>query len=481
MSGGNLVKNTLRYMPAQLLGPFVQFAIVIAWTHLLAPAAFGVVAFVIAAQELTAYFGIFWWSMYVARFRQRYAKMDYERFRAMDARVVSLGALTQMVSAPFILAAVAVEATPSVVVATAAYLVTRLLLFHYSEWARSDHRFQIYTIAQVHGPIAGSLLSVLSILAFGPSPAATLGALACGQLFGLALVLRGLGLRGGFGRFDAEIFADARRYGLPLVFSGFFTWASTNGIRVIVEWSEGIVGVGLLSAGWGIGQRLANVLAMLCTAAAFPLAVERLEAGDRRGAATQISNNSALMFGLLAPATAGVAMLSSPVVNLLIAEQYRAVTIFVLPIGFAAGAMRSIKLHTSDQAALLFDRTRSTMAFNFVDAVITTLCTGVGLYFGGVIGAALGCLIGTVVGGGLAIGYVVVALGVPFPGAHLAKVVAATALMTAALRGLPSADSFMSLMFQVAVGAAVYGVVVVALFAEMRGFLQERLMRFKAS
>jgi O-antigen/teichoic acid export membrane protein len=477
--GGRLVKNTLRYMPAQLLGPFVQFATVILWTHLLDPATFGVVAFVIAAQELTAYFGIFWWSMYVARFRRRHAAQDYERFRAMDARVALVGSASQALSAPFILAAVAVDQSAILVAATALYLVTRLLLFHYSEWARSDHRFEVYTVAQLHGPIAGSVLSVLCILAFGATPAVTLAALAVGQLFGLAAVLRGLDRRIGWGAFDAGIFADARRYGLPLVFSGFATWASINGIRVLVEWSEGIVGVGLLSAGWGLGQRLANVIAMLCTAAAFPLAVERLEAGDRRGAASQISNNSALMCGLLAPATAGVALLSAPVVNLLIAEQYRAVTLFVLPIAFAAGAMRSLKLHTSDQAALLFERTEATMVFNFVDAVITTIATAVGLYFGGVVGAALGCMVGTVIGGGLAIGYVIVKLGVPFPAAHLAKIAVATVLMTAALRALPPADTLLSLSAHIAVGASVYGLVVVALFAEMRGFVQRRLLRFR--
>ena len=46
----SLLRNTLFYLPAQFLGPLVQFAVVVIWTHLLDPAAFGVVTFVVAAQ-----------------------------------------------------------------------------------------------------------------------------------------------------------------------------------------------------------------------------------------------------------------------------------------------------------------------------------------------------------------------------------------------------------------------------------------------
>ena len=110
MMARSLVRNTLLYLPAQVLGPFVQFAVIIAWTHLLDPAAFGVVTFVIAAQELTALFGIVWWSLYVLRFRQRYEGADEERFRAMDVRMVLYGSLTQVAVAPFCLLAVGLVA-----------------------------------------------------------------------------------------------------------------------------------------------------------------------------------------------------------------------------------------------------------------------------------------------------------------------------------------------------------------------------------
>jgi hypothetical protein len=55
---GRLIRHTILYLPAQFFPPLVQFATMIAWTHLLRPAEFGIVAFVLAAQEFTVLVGI---------------------------------------------------------------------------------------------------------------------------------------------------------------------------------------------------------------------------------------------------------------------------------------------------------------------------------------------------------------------------------------------------------------------------------------
>ncbi|MCC0001510.1 MAG: lipopolysaccharide biosynthesis protein [Methylobacteriaceae bacterium] len=327
----SLFRNTILYLPAQVLGPFVQFAVMIAWTHLLAPAAFGVVTFVIAAQELTALIGLVWWSLYVLRFRQRYEGEGDERFRAMDGSMALYGSATQIVFAPLCLLAVGAVADLATSLSAAAYLVTRLLVVHYSEWARSQHRISAYTAAQFSGPILGSGLSVLALIVVGATPAVVFCSMALGQAAGAAAVMGALGVRPRIGVFDRAIFREARRYGAPLILSGLFAWAAINGIRVLVEAGAGAVGLGLLSAGWGLGQRIANFIAMLCTAAAFPLAVDRIEAGDRKGALEQVSLNGTLMLALLTPATVGVSVLAAPLVDLLIAADYRAVTTVVFP------------------------------------------------------------------------------------------------------------------------------------------------------
>ena len=473
---GSLFRNTLLYMPAQVLGPFVQFAVVVAWTHLLAPAAFGVVSFVIAAQELTALFGIVWWSLYVLRFRQRYEGADEERFRAMDVRMVLYGSLTQVVAAPFCLLAVGLVTDGTTTLAAAAYLVTRLLVVHYSEWARSQHRIRAYTIAQFAGPILGSGLSVVALSVIGGTPAVVLLTMALGQAIGAAAVMVSLGVRLQLGRFDRQIFNEAMRYGgPPLVMSGLFAWSAINGVRVLVQIGTGVVGLGLLSAGWGLGQRVTNFIAMLCTAAAFPLAVDRIESGDRKGALEQVALNGTLMLALLAPATVGVTELAAPLVNLLIAADYRSITIFVLPVSAAAGAIRTYKTHTADQAGLLLERTRALTVSNLADAVLTLICAAIGLSYGGIEGAAAGCLVGTALA---ALGALVFAarwLELPIHFGASLRIFASVCAMLAALLLTPEPQTGLAIALNILLGMVVYGACMLALFPQVRGALRARL------
>ena len=81
-------------------------------------------------------------------------------------------------------------------------------------------------------PIIGSALSILAVLAFGADAAVALAAMTVGQMIGLAAVMRGLRVWPRLGTFDAELFVQARRYGLPLLASGILSWIAVNGIRV---------------------------------------------------------------------------------------------------------------------------------------------------------------------------------------------------------------------------------------------------------
>ena len=253
---------------------------------------------------------------------------------------------------------VGVAPSPRLFAATAAYLASRAALNHYGEVARSNHRIGVYTLAQLSSPVLGSGLSILAAIALKADAATALAAMAVGQTVGIVATSVGLRRPLRLGRFDAAIFREARQFALPLIFSGLFAWVASNGVRVLVGAGEGVAGVGLFSVGWGLGQRLAAMLASLCAVASFPLAVDRLEAGDRDGALRQVSLNGALMFGLMAPAAVGVALLAGPFVRLAVAQQFQAATIAILPLAVFAGAARALRVHTGDQTALLVRRTR---------------------------------------------------------------------------------------------------------------------------
>ena len=53
-----LLRQTLLYLPAQLVGPFALFIAAVVWTHLLPPDAYGTLMLVMAIQELIFGFGL---------------------------------------------------------------------------------------------------------------------------------------------------------------------------------------------------------------------------------------------------------------------------------------------------------------------------------------------------------------------------------------------------------------------------------------
>lgn len=479
---GKLLRNTLLYLPAQFFPPAVQFATTVAWTYLLDPASYGVVTFVIAAQEITAYIGVTPWSLYVLRFHPRFVESDAERFRLMDNRMALYAALLQVILSAPILATLGAAANGSIFWATAAYLTTRTLLMHYGEWARAEHRIGPYTVAQLIGTGAGAGLSIVAILLLGPFPAVALAAQALGQLVALALLCRQIGIRFRLGKFDTAIFAEVRRYGIPLIFGGVFGWGAGNAIRVLVQYFEGPVALGLMSVGWGLGQRIANVLSMLLTAAAYPLAVGNLERGDRKGALDQVSLSGVLLLAILAPACLGVFLLSKPLTNLLIAESFRETTIVILPIAMLAAGLRGLRLHTSDQTMLLLERTDVSMRVTIVETMLNLAFCAAGLHFAGVYGAALGMLLGTAIAciGGFTYSFAL--LGLPFPPlGHLARILLAAGAMGLVVRLLPEPTSIISLALVVAAGVVSYAALIILAFPACRAILQKQARRFSGA
>ena len=72
--------------------------------------------------------------------------------------------------------------------------------------------------------------------------------------------------------------------------------------------------------------------------------------------------HSALLVAILAPSLAGIFMLLTEIVHLLIAAPFQAVTLAVLPLSTLAGAIRNLRAHFGDQVFLLQSRTRWMMA-----------------------------------------------------------------------------------------------------------------------
>ena len=261
------------------------------------------------------------------------------------------------------------------------------------------------------------------------------------------------------------------RYGAPLLLASIVTWISVNGIRIVVDKLQGPVELGLVSVGWGLGQRIASTVAMLVTAAAFPLAVKSFNDGSPERAMDQLAQNGALLIALLAPATAGLALIDDDLIKLLVAQPYWEATIAILPFAVLSGVVRNVRAHYADQSFLLHERTGWLLFWTTVEAAATMLGAVVGALTQGVLGAVIGALCAHIAIMLLVFAHGVAMLGLRIRWSDLIRIGVATAAMSGVVALMPIDQSAVRLSAAVLVGAAIYGATLLLLFPEHVGKL----------
>ena len=476
-----LFRQTLLYLPAQVLGPLFQFISILAWTHFLSPVEMGVFALVVAMQELAYVATTFWFTLYTMRYHDP-ADRSAERRTFLDTELLVLGAASAATVFVVLLLPVltAVPWSTELSLATIAYAVSRGLVTHLADRARTEHDTLTYSVLQISWPVLGLGFGLALVMWNEADAAHVLWGYALAQIFSLGVAL----VRLDFGRhplrFSRGAIAKGLRYGLPLLFGGVFVWLASNGLRFVVEMRETAAAVGLITVGWGLGQRVAAFAAMLVTAAAFPVAMNRAREDGMKAGQAQLERNGVLLLAILAPAAVGLAAISEPFITLVVAEEYREMTIAVLPLAILAGAIRNFRIHFAEQVFLLHERTSVPLWNDAIDAVLSLAGVALGLWLGGlpgaVAGAAAGAAVSLVVT--LATGWIVYRFAMPADA--LWRIALASTLMGGAVFLLPTEATVLSLGIAVATGALVYGGVLGAVYPELVSKLRSLIVSRRA-
>src|SRR5215208_492064 len=424
-----LLKHTLLYLPAQFVGPLFQLLAMIVWTHVVDEHTLGVITLITATHELLQIGFLAWWSQYALRFLNRYQDAnDAPRFyRTENAVLLASIALQSAAVIGILLLVIAPDAKTGLLLAAVAYVITRSLNLYIGERARAQQQIRVYTIQQVFGPSVGFIAGLVLIKLFGQSAEWPLAGYAAAQLTAALIVIPAL--RSGYRLWpiDREIVTHAVRYGL--------------------------------------GQRAAAVAAMLVTAAAFPLAVKSMEQEGSQAGMRQLAANSALLVAILAPSLAGIFMLRTEIVHLLIAAPFQAVTLAVLPLSTLAGAIRNLRAHFGDQVFLLQNRTRWMMGISAIDASTTVVLSALFLPHWGLTGVAGATVLAALAAASVSFSIGFTRFGLRLPVGHLVRIALATIAMAALLRIFPEARTIAVLAAHVAAGAAVYFAALALLYA----------------
>ena len=463
-----LLRQTLLYLPSQLAGPALQFVLAVVWTHWLTHDDYGRLTLLIASQELIFLCCVSWWSLFVLRFFGGAGDADTRAVLRAEPLVLSLAILPQALLNLGILFALGDTSDLQLVIASTIYVVSRSLVSYLSERARTKSDIALYTIAQTGSLAVGGLLGFALVALWAPTAGAVLTGFAISHvLVALWLMSRMQIGAAGSGTIEPVLLRKALVFGLPLVAAGVVNWVNLNGIRVVLEAMGGAAAVGLVAVGWGLGQRLSTTAAMFVTSAAFPLAARSLEKGDREEALRQMRHGGTMLVGMVLPAAAGLCLITPPFVRLLIAPQFQEMTLAVMPLAVATGAVRNIRVHYADMAFILFQKTGLSVLVNVVEAVFMISLCALGYAATGISGSVAGAFVASTIGAVLA--YAIARrVGLPFPVADWARIVLATAVMSAVLsiidpmlRGI---SDLAQLIVISALGIVLYAACLAALF-----------------
>src|SRR5260370_16554236 len=190
-----LLRHTLLYLPAQIVGPLFQLIAMIVWPHVVDEATLGVITLVTATHDLLQISFLAWWSAYGLRFFGRYQdRGEALRFYRTQNAVLLISVILQsIVVIAVLLLVIAPDAKTGLLTATVGYVITRTLNLYIGERARVRHHIWVYSIQQIVGPSVGFIVGLVLIKLIGQSAESPLAGYALAQLAAAIIVLPKIG------------------------------------------------------------------------------------------------------------------------------------------------------------------------------------------------------------------------------------------------------------------------------------------------
>jgi len=197
--------------------------------------------------------------------------------------------------------------------------------------------------------------------------------------------------------FDSALGRQMLRFGLPLALSGLFICLATFGDRWLLAAFAGVDKAGLYAAGYDLQLHLLGVPLMVMQLAGYPLVISAYSQHGTQAAQSQLRLLGTIMFLIVLPEAVGIIMTGPLLVNIFLGEEFRPLTLSLLPILVSATLFKALLFYVN-YGYVLVARTRLALLSMAVAAgVDVTLCVVLIPHFGAW-GAAAASLIGFGVG-----------------------------------------------------------------------------------
>lgn len=473
-----LIRNSAAYLLARGLPALLNFVAIALFTRLLSPEHYGNYALVLAVTSFGNILFFEWLQGAMLRFRA-----GYDERLATFVSTVLAGYLIALVANSLLLALAYLIMGDDPLRRWLPWVWGLLALWGAYETAAK------LKVAE-NNPLGFGILSVTKVALFllfggllawqGHQAQGVLG----GYIAALFLALLAFGGRAWLsarpGRVNPGLLGELFRYGLPLTATLGLSAIIGNTDRLLLGWLQGSASAGLYAAGYDLPNQALGVLLVIVYLAGYPLAVRDLEQGDREQAGRRLKQYARLLLGIGIPAATGLATLAPGIANTVLGEQFRQSAQSLIPLIALAALLVNLKAFYFDLAFQLGRHTRGLLPILALAVSLNLVLNLLLIPAYGLHGAAWA----TIAAQAFALAYSAAAgrrhFPLPLPALDMAKILAASGCMAAALWPLRDTASPALLGAAVLLGLAVYAAVALALDAmRMRGHVRARLERLR--
>lgn len=461
-----LERTILKYIPVQVTRAMVGFGAIAVFSRLLSPEEYGRYALILAAMALINIATFTWLEAAVARFHaraERFARLAHHlkaAYRLYAGMALLIGA-----SGAVVIWFLPMDAHFKAAAGFAlAHMLLRAALQVGMETYRAAGEVGRYSILEIlvlgGGFAIGAALVLLTDLGAAGVFAGMAVAVGIAALVDVPVMLaRSKGGRAK--RRRTRLYAG---YGAGVSASVIFEHLLSVGDRFLIAAFLGAGAVGVYAAGYGLGDRLIDILFVWLSIAIWPMTIRALER-EGEGAARDMARKAAsIMAAVTFPAAAGLILVAEPLTRIMIGEAMRAEAALILPWIAVAGLLRGMMTYYFHEAFTL-KRRSGLMAALMAGAALLNLVLNLiliprfGIYGAAgatVIAYALSLLLCAIVSARI--------FPLPLPWDAWSRAALATAVMSGFVWLLPDLQpALLDLFVKAGAGAAVYGAMALAL------------------
>jgi O-antigen/teichoic acid export membrane protein len=462
MSGrsNHILRHAGVYLLARGLPGLIAFLAIPTFTRLLDPAAYGKYALVSATVALLNALLFQWLRLALVRYLPAYKDDPGVLKSTLLAIEVRLVLAAGVVGAGVYFLAGRADWRP-VIIPCVLVLAAQATFELFLEHARAQIRPWRYMALLVsRSAIATGLGAVLIVLGLGW----------WGPIMGLGVgtLLPGLWAYWGDWRdarpsVDRETLRKLCAYGLPLSATVALTVVISTCDRFLIAAFLGEGAAGLYSVAVDFTTQTLTLLMMVVYLAMFPLAVRAWEHKGREAAQGQMRHNATLLVGVGVPAAVGLAVLAPAIADTFLGRGFRGAASDIIPLVALGSFLAGLKAYHFDAAFQFVHRTIHQVWIVLIAAAANVLLNLLVIRRFGINGSAAASVGAYAISIGLTVWVGRRHFALPFPARPFFQVLLAAGAMAAVLYPMRPWRGPLALGAEVAAGAAVYGLALLAM------------------